>query len=252
MRALVTTALLFSAATLAFACGDEPRRSSDDDDGFITETTLGNTASSSAQSGSGGAVSSGPVGAGGAGATGAGGAAVGGAGGAQVAVGDLVISEIMNNPAAVLDADGEWFEVHNVTSQVIDLAGMSIRHTANSTAAHTIGATLLVAPGGFAVLACNGNVADNGGVVADYVYDGSVSLNNSVDYLAIVLADGTVIDETSWNEASGLDPDGASRSLDAAAMLATANDDDTNFCEASSTMPSGDAGTPGASNDSCP
>ena len=35
--------------------------------------------------------------------------------------GDIVITEIMNNPSAVVDSDGEWFEVYNTTSSSIDM-----------------------------------------------------------------------------------------------------------------------------------
>ena len=48
--------------------------------------------------------------------------------------------------------------------------------------------------------------------------------------------DAVTIDETAWDETSGLDPDGKSRNLDAAAMDATMNDDDGFFCEASSVI----------------
>ena len=55
-----------------------------------------------------------------------------------------------------------------------------------------------------------------------------------------------------YDEASGLDPSGISRSLDPLFLSASSNDDDTNFCEAKSMVPGGmDLGTPGAPNDAC-
>lgn len=165
--------------------------------------------------------------------------------------GDLVITEIMNNPAAVTDANGEWFEIFNDAPYAIDLQGLDINHTANNPAAiHTIAQSVVVPSGGYAVLAINSNSATNGGVVVDYQYSG-VSLNNTTDYLAIV--DGTtVIDQVTWDEASGLDPSGATRTLDPLFTNALQNDTDMNFCTGSSMMSGGDAGTPGAANDSCP
>ncbi|SVC91939.1 uncharacterized protein METZ01_LOCUS344793, partial [marine metagenome] len=35
----------------------------------------------------------------------------------------IVITEIMPNPAAVLDSYGEWFEIHNTTDSTIDIEG---------------------------------------------------------------------------------------------------------------------------------
>lgn len=165
--------------------------------------------------------------------------------------GDLVITEIMNNPAAVSDADGEWFEVFNDAPYAIDLQGLDINHTANNPGAvHTIAQSVVVPSGGYAVLAINSNAATNGGVVVDYQYSG-VSLNNTTDYLAIV--DGTtVIDQVTWDESSGLDPNGASRSLDPLHTSALQNDTDMFFCTAASMMSGGDAGTPGSANDPCP
>jgi hypothetical protein len=231
---------------LVQACGEEPR-SSDDDDGDLTETTTGGTTVSGAQSGSGGATTTGSGGSGGATST-----TSGSGGSTSIGVGDLIISEIMNNPAAVTDAEGEWFEIHNVTAQPIDLGGLLIRHTSDPAAALTIDSPVIVPPFGYAVLARNGDSNSNGGVPVDYVYSSAVSLTNTADYLAIVRSDNTIIDETNWDELSGLDPDGASRNLDPQAMVAAMNDDDTNFCEASTVMPNGDLGTPGSGNDACP
>ena len=61
-----------------------------------------------------------------------------------------------------------------------------------------------------------------------------------------------VIDETTYDETSGLDPSGKSRTLNPLFLSASSNDDDTNFCEAASTIPSStDLGTPGGPNDPC-
>ena len=40
--------------------------------------------------------------------------------------GDVVINEILQNPAAVADTAGEWFEVYNAASHAIDLNGWTI------------------------------------------------------------------------------------------------------------------------------
>jgi lamin tail-like protein len=177
-----------------------------------------------------------------------------GMGGGTVQPGDLVITEIMNNPAAVADPTGEWFEVYNVAAYPLDLQGLVIRHQVNDpNAVHTIAQSVVVQPGAFAVLAYSADPSVNGGVTADYAYGASVSLNNTADMLALEDANAGIIDEVYYDEMSGLDPNGKSRSLDPAFMNDLDNDDDTFFCEAVSAIPGGtDLGTPGAMNDSCP
>jgi hypothetical protein len=38
--------------------------------------------------------------------------------------GDIVITEVMQNPSAVADNVGEWFEVHNISGQTVNLSGI--------------------------------------------------------------------------------------------------------------------------------
>jgi hypothetical protein len=174
--------------------------------------------------------------------------------GGTVQPGDLVITEIMNNPAAVADPAGEWFEVYNVAAYPLDLQGLVIHHQANDpNAVHTIASSVVVQPGAFAVLGYSADPGVNGGVAVDYAYGMSVSLNNTADMLALEDVNVGIIDEVYYDEVSGLDPNGKSRSLDPAFMNDFDNDDDTFFCEALSAIPGGmDLGTPGAMNDSCP
>jgi hypothetical protein len=171
-----------------------------------------------------------------------------------LAPGDLVITEVMNNPAAIADNLGEWFEVYNVSSNPIDLLGLAIRHQANMpTAVETISQSIVLQPGDFAVLGVNADPTTNGNVNVDYQYTATVSLNNTSDYLAIEDANQIIIDEVNYSESSGLDPNGKSRSLDPLFMSALDNDTDMHFCEATSTILGGaDLATPGAPNDVCP
>ena len=46
--------------------------------------------------------------------------------GEPVAEGDIVVTEIMKDPSAVSDADGEWFEVYNTSNSAIDMGGWSV------------------------------------------------------------------------------------------------------------------------------
>ncbi len=127
-------------------------------------------------------------GSGGSGATGgAGGAgASAGAGGTPTGA-DIVINEIMVNPNAVLDDAGEWVELFNAGDASIDLEGFTLRDGGSNS--HTIGSALVVPPGGYAVLARNGDAQSNGGVVADYTYGEDFVLVNTGD--SVILEDGS-------------------------------------------------------------
>jgi hypothetical protein len=166
--------------------------------------------------------------------------------------GALVVTEIMNNPEEVADTLGEWFEVYNTTMFDIDLAGYLIHHDLGTI--HVVSGSVVVPSGGYAVIGNNADTATNGGVNVDYVAS-DIVLGDTADFLQLESpGNGYIIDFVEWDEASGLDPSGASRTLDPTTIDATLNDDDTNFCEATSFISggAGDRGTPGAANDACP
>ncbi len=130
---------------------------------------------------------------------------------AQVNPGDLVITEIMNNPSAVSDGDGEWFEVYNTTGSSIDMDGMTISD--DGIDSHVIGNSLVVPPGGYVVLGTNEDGGTNGGVSVDYEYS-SFFLANSADEIIIKTATATVIDQVFYDGCPNFpDPNGASMSL---------------------------------------
>ena len=94
----------------------------------------------------------------------------------------------------------------------------------------------------------------NGGIKVQYQYKSNINLSNKKDLLAIQTGgqQPVVIDETTWNEKSGLDPKGASRNLNPNFLKASLNNDDTNFCAATAPiLGSTDKGTPGAANSTC-
>ncbi|MGB0717144.1 MAG: lamin tail domain-containing protein, partial [Phycisphaerae bacterium] len=155
----------------------------------------------------------------------------------------VVINEIIQNPAAVGDSDGEWFEVFNPGGSDVDLNGWTIAD--NDGDSHVVGASVLVPAGGFAVLCLNSDSGTNGGVTCDYQYSG-ISLSNGADEL--VLFDGGLneIDRVEWdNGATFPDPNGASMALRDPALD---NNVGANWCEASTPFGDGDNGTPGAAN----
>ncbi len=177
-------------------------------------------------------------------------------GGGGVLTGNLLITEIMNDPATVEDAKGEWFEVHNMTASPIELKGLVLRHqfkAVDAKAIELVTSSLVIPAGGYVVLGNNGNVATNGAIKVDYVYSAKLTLNNTKDYLAIETNENpaTVIDEVAY-DAAKLKVTGKSRNLDPKWLTTLGNDDDTHFCAATSLIvKSVDYGTPGKANDAC-
>ena len=165
-----------------------------------------------------------------------------------VVVPELVINEIMQNPSAVADSSGEWFEVFNPTSSAVDINGWTISD--NDSDSHVInnGGSLLVPAGGYLVLGNNADTGTNGGVTVDYVFSG-IALANGGD--EVVLFDGSLaeVDRVEYDGGPSFpDPNGASMALIDPALD---NNVGANWCEASTAYGAGDSGTPGAAND-CP
>ena len=161
--------------------------------------------------------------------------------------GSIVITEIMADPSAVLDAAGEWFEVYNAGTVDVNLQGFRIA-SAND-AVHTISGNAVVPAGTYAVIARNGNTAANGGVVAVYAYSTAPvpNLNNSNnDWLALRDASGATgesVDSVFWgvNQTAG-----ASRGV--VDILADNSNMGVNWAVQTPTFGAGDRGTPGAAN----
>lgn len=162
--------------------------------------------------------------------------------------GDIVINEIIQNPDAVTDANGEWFELVNTTGSDIDIEGWTIQD--NDTDSHVInnGGPLLVPAGGYLVLGINDDSGTNGGVTVDYVFSG-IALANGADELVLLDDTLTEIDRVEWDDGATFpDPTGASMALQDPTLD---NNVGTNWCTASTPFGDGDLGTPGAAND-CP
>ncbi len=169
---------------------------------------------------------------------------------AAAAPGDLVISEVMQNPSAVFDNAGEWFEITNVSAAAIDLNGWTIADDGSDS--HVITSSVVVAPGGRVVLGNNTDTGTNGGVTVDYSYGGSFFLSNGADELIVTDTGAVEIDRIEWDGgATWPDPNGASMNLDPASTNAVANDLGANWCTATAPYGAGDLGTPGTANTSC-
>lgn len=153
--------------------------------------------------------------------------------------GEVVITEIMSNPAAVRDDAGEWFELHNPGTRALELGGCSIDDGAATM--HVLPAPLVIAADAFLVIARG----PEAGVAADATL--SFSLGNSADVLALV-CDGHDVDRVAYDASFPL-ASGASMSLDPSAG-AGENDAATAWCVAQSSYGE-DRGTPGSVNPPC-
>jgi len=163
--------------------------------------------------------------------------------------GDIVITEIMPNPAVVLDNFGEWFEVYNATATAINLNGWILHDNAG---ADTVEGDSIVASHDYFVFCNNDTLATNGGVPTDYdyVYGTSgwgLALSNTADVLYLLTPQGVAIDcvryTTSWPWGTG-----SSMQLKDVALN---NDDVNNWCASQNVWlgSAGDKGTPGQASD---
>ncbi len=164
----------------------------------------------------------------------------------------LIITEIMNNPGAVADLYGEWFEVYNPGSAAIDIDGLTIR-SSDGAEAHIIdnGGPLEIAADGYLVLGINGDTATNGGIPVDYVYSG-IRMDNEADDIGLY-AGSVLIDTVAWDDGVDFpDPDSASMELDMLAIDNVVNDIGNYWCTSVAAGPGADACTPGVSGGLCP
>ena len=158
----------------------------------------------------------------------------------------VVINEIMKNPEMVSDSYGEWFEIYNADTMSIDLRGWTIHDNDSDTHVITSTNPVVIEPGGFLVLAQNGNSALNGGVDVHYDYSG-FQLSNTEDEIILLDESGSEVDRVEYD--NGIEfpnPRGASM-----ALLATDADNNIGSNWTVSTTPYGDGnnlGTPGEIN----
>jgi hypothetical protein len=157
------------------------------------------------------------------------------------AAGQIVITEIMANPSAVSDTDGEWIELHNPSAiEALDLTGCAVDDGGKTP--HAINMPLYLEPGAYVTIARSVNA----GFAADLLL--GISLSNDADTVAL-LCQGVAIDRVAYGPGFPLAP-GASMSLDPGSIDAARNDTAAAWCLARVSYGS-DLGTPGAPNPDC-
>ncbi len=155
--------------------------------------------------------------------------------------GDLRISEVHRDPAAVDDGSGEYVEVVNVSARPVALAGLRI---ADNSATITLASNLLLVPGRPLVVQVDGAPARNGGLPLGLPLPfNTLALGNGGD--TVSLQRGSVaIDQLTYTTALPGGAGVASERRDLRGAQANAN-----YAAAVATYGAGDRGSPGRRND---
>jgi hypothetical protein len=167
---------------------------------------------------------------------------------AGIQYGDLLITEIMYDPVALSDTDGEWFEIFNHSSAEISLKDLVIRTASDQ---HVIESDILLAPGEYYLMTRKEEAAAG----TKYVYGTGISLTNTGGVIGIYTygtdgTDGTEIASVAYG--NGFPPaTGASLNLDPAHFTADEAKTGTSWCAANEIYDTGDLGSPGLANSSC-
>lgn len=160
----------------------------------------------------------------------------------QAAPVGLFFSELMLNPLAMSDAEGEWMEITNSADVPLDLQGCSITRDSSS---FVVDQSLVVPPGEAVTLA---NSVDPG-FVPDFTYS-SLTLPNSSLFVLSLQCNGQEWDSVTIDPATFPVVAGASSALDADRYSADENDEPAAWCVSQDSFGS-DLGTPGRVNASC-
>ncbi|NOZ75369.1 MAG: hypothetical protein GXO90_08345, partial [FCB group bacterium] len=154
---------------------------------------------------------------------------------------NVVISEIMPNPAAVSDSYGEWFELYNADTVAYDLTGWTI---ADGGVDHHVvtpdSGSLWIQPGDYLVMGRSQNEAANGGVRVDYQLSGFL-LSNTEDEIIVYDAQNQLVDIVEY---SGAFPFSSGAAMYVSDFSAD-NNDPANWYIATTPYGLGDLGTPG-------
>lgn len=167
----------------------------------------------------------------------------------SIGYGELLITEVMSNPDALSDADGEWFEIYNASDHDISLQNVILKKASGS--AHVISDNITISSGQFFGLAKT-DAAFSG---SKYVYSG-ISLSNSGDNIGLYNygtdgTNGSLICELTY-DGSFPTSAGAAMQLSSASLDISLIDDPAHWCLATNAYDTGDLGSPANGNSSCP
>lgn len=165
--------------------------------------------------------------------------------------GELLITEIMYNPSALSDTEGEYIEIKNVSDANVSLRDLVIRRGSNNDI-HVISDDIVLLPDETAALGRSGQSS----TAIDYVYS-TISLLNGGDEIYINNygtngTDGSVICMVDYG-ASGFitSLNGSSIQLDPSISNVYDAQLGSNWCESTISFSTGDRGSPGTENANC-
>ncbi|HYO97582.1 MAG TPA: lamin tail domain-containing protein [Polyangiaceae bacterium] len=156
--------------------------------------------------------------------------------------GDLIVSELMADPAAVSNAAGEWFELY--AHRDVDLNGLTLRSGSSKTSL-SAPSCLQLRAGTYALLARSDQPNTNGGL-GGVTAEVNLALANGASFLSIE-SGSSMVDEVSWTSTRK----GVALQLSSEALLASPTERQSSFCWATQSTDSGDLGSPGAPNERC-
>ena len=168
---------------------------------------------------------------------------------AKLAKGQLVISEIMADPAGADDSSFEWFELYNPTDAPLSLTDVGLEYSkvdGSQAKGHLIKDELQIEPGQYLVFgkATRETLPDH----VDYGFAADLgSFSNTDGRLRVVCGD-LVVDEALYGDLA----DGVSRILGTQPPDADDNNDLTNWCDSPELYAGEEYGSPGAQNPACP
>jgi hypothetical protein len=160
--------------------------------------------------------------------------------------GEILITEIMVNPEAVSDANGEWFEIWNATDHDLQLNGLTLKDAGSNLHVLTSVEKLVIPAKSYWTLAKNGDALTNGGVFVNYVYQ-NFTLSNTSDQIMIMAPDDILIDQVSYSSGWPI-VSGASMELHPDHQFFSENDHPEHWIPARIAFGAGDKGSPGKAN----
>lgn len=162
------------------------------------------------------------------------------------AAGEVILSEIMPNPTVVSDADGEWFELHNLSdTETYQLSGCELSGQAGEEVI-AIAGDFQIGPDAYLTFAPDSEV--DPGFTPSYEYTENFSVANGGDVITLT-CDGTVVDTVDYDAFPPAA--GVSLNLDPDFFDSASNDAAENWCPGVNVYLDPDTGTPGAANDEC-
>ncbi|PID91071.1 MAG: hypothetical protein CSA96_10280 [Bacteroidetes bacterium] len=171
--------------------------------------------------------------------------------GGDIAYGELIITEIMANPDALPDSEGEWFEIYNTSERTIELQNLIIGRNDNDR--HLVAEALQLPAGEHFVF---NRSAEATAVSNCYNYASALQLPNSGANLSLFNAGttenpGALIFALDYGADGFPSGTGASIALDPDHYNPVSALAGANWCTAISAYNTGDLGTPGSMNEQC-